>query len=298
MGVLNATPDSFYAGSRGLPNEAADIIDIGGESTRPGAEEISVAVELDRVLPVIDAVHERWPDVPLSIDTQKAEVARQALEHGVSVVNDVSALRFDPAMASVVAEAGCPVVLMHMQGTPRTMQARPRYENVVDEVKRFFEERLDFAARQKISEDRIILDPGIGFGKTLEHNMTILKHLSEFLSLGRPILVGVSRKSFIGRLSAPSPGLRHPLPKGRGPTALVPSTGDGRRSDEGILPPEDRLEGSLAAALWAVQQGAKGLRVHDVGATRKAIRIWEAINDGVIPAQAGIHHDRFPLSRE
>jgi dihydropteroate synthase len=159
------------------------------------------------------------------------------------MINDISALRYDPEMASVAAQARCPVVLMHMKGTPQTMQLHPDYENVVDEIKRFFEERLAYAARQNIQEDQILLDPGIGFGKTLAHNMTILKHFSEFLSFGRPLLVGVSRKSFIGK----------------------------------HLAPEARLEGSLAAGLWAVQQGARGLRVHDVGPTQRALQMWEGI---------------------
>ncbi len=271
MGVLNATPDSFYAGSRRLPKEAPDILDIGGESTRPGAQEIATSVELARVLPAIDAVRARWPDVPISIDTQKAEVARQALAHGVGVINDVSALRHDPEMARVAAQAGCPVVLMHMQGTPRTMQIRPAYGNIIDEMKRFFTERLAFAVRQNIREDRILLDPGIGFGKTLEHNLTLLKHLSEFLSLGRPLLVGVSRKSFIGKLLASPRVGTDPLPLGEGT----------KRLGEATLPPEERLEGSLAAGLWAVQQGARGLRVHDVGPTRQALGLWQGIQEAV-----------------
>ncbi len=262
MGVLNITPDSFYAGSRTpqvesalqaaqyMIDEGADALDLGGESTRPGAEEIPESIELARILPVLEALRDRWPDVPLSIDTQKAAVARKALARGVRIVNDISALRADPAMAELVAEAQCPVVFMHMQGTPQTMQKRPQYENVVAEVKQFFEERLTFAARHNIHEDRVILDPGIGFGKTFEHNMALLRGLSAFLSLGRPILVGVSRKSFIGRWLG---------------------------SESSPLPPEERLEGSLAAALWAVKEGARGLRVHDVGATRRALRLWEGI---------------------
>ena len=264
LGVLNATPDSFYAASRAagleaalhraeeMIDEGADGLDIGGESTRPGAEAVTESEELKRVLPIIDAVHLRWPEVLLSIDTQKADVARQALAHGAALINDISALRSDPAMAQVAAESGCPVVLVHCQGTPQTMQARPHYENVVAEIKRFFEERLAFATRHHISEDRVILDPGIGFGKTLEHNLTILRRLSEFLTLGRPLLVGVSRKSFIGRILA---------------------------EDEGVVPPEERLEGSLAAALWAVQEGARGLRVHDVGSTQQTLRVWNGIQD-------------------
>jgi len=267
MGVLNATPDSFYAASRtcasdaalrladDMVQEGADILDIGGESTRPGAEEVPAAEELHRILPVIDVLHDRRPRIPLSVDTQKSGVARQALSHGAGFINDISALRHDPEMVDVLAEAGCPVVLMHMQGTPKTMQQGPRYANVVDAIKLFFEERLAFAAAHRIREEQVILDPGIGFGKTLEHNVAVLKHLKEFLSFGRPLLIGVSRKSFIGRLSVPS--------------------------SENTLPPEERLEGSLAAALWAVQQGANGLRVHDVGPTCRALKLWSAIGTAV-----------------
>jgi dihydropteroate synthase len=261
MGVLNATPDSFYAGARSpaLPNalthaeiliqEGADLLDIGGESTRPGAVEVPLAEELERVLPLIDALHQRWPGVFLSVDTQKADVARQALEHGAGLVNDVSSLRRDPAMADVIAQFDAPVVLMHMQGTPQDMQIRPQYGDVVDDVKSFFEERLAHASRCGIHEERVILDPGIGFGKTLEHNLSLLSRLNEFLVFGRPLLVGVSRKSFLGRLTGSST----------------------------VLPPEERLEGSLAAALCAVQRGASGLRVHDVQATRRALAVWQAV---------------------
>ena len=262
LGVLNATPDSFYAGSRVGPTaaalgladrmlqEGASALDIGGESTRPGAEEVPTDVELERVLPLLDALLARWPSLAISVDTQKAGVARRALAQGASVINDVSALRCDPAMAGVVAEAQCPVILMHSQGTPRTMQDRPAYTNVVDDVKRFFAERLAFAVRHGIKEERVILDPGIGFGKAMEHNLSLLKQVSEFMTFGRPLLVGVSRKSFIGRCLG---------------------------GEKSPLPPEERLEGSLAAALWAVGQGARGLRVHDVGATRRAVQIWDDI---------------------
>ena len=264
MGVLNVTPDSFYAGSRAervedalhiaeaMIEQGADVLDAGGQSTRPGAEHVPASLELERVLPVLDALCDRWPELPLSIDTQNAAVAREALTHGAGIINDISALRADPAMADFVAQSRSPVILMHMKGTPRTMQAHPQYENVVDEVKRFFEERLVFASRHNISGDRVILDPGIGFGKTLAHNMILLRHLSEFLSFGQPLLVGVSRKSFIGRILG---------------------------SEHSPLPPEERLEGSIAAALWAVQSGARGLRVHDVGATRRALRVWEGIRE-------------------
>jgi dihydropteroate synthase len=261
MGVLNATPDSFYADSRtpdagvALANaaqmiqEGADVMDIGGESTRPGAAPVPHDEELARVLPIIDALHARWPDIPLSIDTQKAEVARQAAARGASVINDISALRHDPEMAAVVADSGCGVVLMHMQGTPQTMQHNPTYARLMDELEAFFEERLNAATRAGIAEDKIVLDPGIGFGKKLEHNVTLLKNLSRLQRFGRPVLVGVSRKSFIGRLMA----------------------------GENSLPPENRLEGTLAATLWAIEQGAQGVRAHDVGATRQAVTLWQAL---------------------
>lgn len=258
MGVLNATPDSFYAGARfsnlesalghaeHLAKEGADVIDVGGESTRPGASPVTVAVELSRVLPLIQVLREKSFKLPISIDTQKAQVAHDALRAGANLVNDVSALQADPEMAAVVADAHCPVVLMHMQGTPQIMQKAPVYNDVVHDILEFFEERLRFAKRHGIREDRIILDPGIGFGKTLDHNLTLLQRLHELTALGRPILVGTSRKSFIGKI------LESPAP-------------------------EDRLEGSIASALWAVRSGATGLRTHDVGATRRAVRLWESI---------------------
>lgn len=262
MGVLNATPDSFYAGSRTagpdaafdaadkMIREGADALDVGGESTRPGADAVAPSEEMGRILPVIAAIRRRWPSLPLSIDTQKAAVAHEALEHGATLINDVSALRQDPAMVDVAAQHGCPVVLMHMQGTPQTMQENPRYEDVVDEVKNFFNERLAYASAHGIRHEQIILDPGIGFGKTLQHNLALLKRLKEFLTFGRPLLIGVSRKSFIGRRLG---------------------------GESSPLPPEERLEGSLAAELWAVQSGARGLRVHDVGPTRRALQQWEGI---------------------
>lgn len=271
MGVLNVTPDSFYAGTRftspveaharanRMMEEGADLLDIGGESTRPGAQEVPINEELHRVLPVVEDLCEHWPRMPLSIDTQKADVAREALRRGAAVVNDVSALRRDARMAEVVAEAGCPVVLMHMQNDPRTMQDAPHYGDVVDDIKSFFEERMTYAAREGIAEDCILLDPGIGFGKTLDHNLEILRRLSEFLPLGRPLLVGLSRKSFLGRLI----------------------------SQENPAPPEDRLEASVAAALWAVQQGASGVRVHDVRPTHQALTVWNRLTQKPACRQAG-----------
>ena len=289
MGVLNVTPDSFYPDSRAMEitdalekaermiQEGADVLDIGGESTRPGASLVSLSMELERVIPLIDALRHRWPDIPISIDTQKAAVTRQALAHGASLVNDISALRQDPEMAAVISESDAPVVLMHMQGTPQTMQKSPHYENVMDDLKAFFSERLSSAVHAGIPEDNIILDPGIGFGKTLEHNVTILKRLSFLKALGRPLLIGVSRKSFIGKLLASPPT---PLPMGEGSKMQNPLlSGEGGRRPGEALAIEDRLPGTLAATLWAVREGVNGLRVHDVGATRGAIGVWQAIQN-------------------
>jgi dihydropteroate synthase len=247
MGVLNVTSDSFYAGSRfpdseksvehakRLFREGADVVDIGGESTRPGSTPVSLTEEWSRVSPVIAALRGEFPQAVISIDTQKAQVARQALATGVSILNDVSALRHDPEMASVAASAQVPVVLTHMQGVPETMQRAPHYDDVVDEIKSFFAERIAFAIRRGIAEEKIILDPGIGFGKTEAHNAILLQRLSELKTLGRPLLIGLSRKQFLGRLSSSDPAV--------------------------LLPPEERLEGTLAANLWAVERGANGLRV-------------------------------------
>lgn len=263
MGVLNATPDSFYAGSRAntleqglekaerLIREGADVLDIGGESTRPGAAEVSTEAELGRVIPLVTEIRTRWPQMALSIDTQKAGIARQCLEQGVCLINDVSALRTDPEMADVVAAFNACVVLMHMQGTPRTMQESPAYTNVIDDIKRFFEERLAYAVKHGIRREHILLDPGIGFGKTVEHNLEILRRLRELAGFGCPLLLGVSRKSFIGGFGA---------------------------LKEERLGPDDRLEGTLAAELWAADQGVAGVRVHDVAATRRALAVWKALH--------------------
>lgn len=266
--MLNLTPDSFYASSRAqtftdalsqakrLVGEGADVLDIGGESTRPGATPVSLSEERDRVIPVVEALKSDSPEIVLSIDTRKAAIAREALQAGADLINDISALQHDPEMAHVLAECEVPVVLMHMQGTPETMQANPYYQDVMGDLKNFFEERLKSAQKAGISEERMILDPGIGFGKTLEHNVEILRRLAELKSLGRPLLVGASRKMFIGRLLAQSPS---------------PLVG------EGTVPPEDRLEGSIAAHLSAVAHGAAGLRVHDVAAMKKAMTVWSAL---------------------
>jgi dihydropteroate synthase len=256
MGVVNVTPDSFSDGGRfldadaavehglRLAGEGADILDIGGESTRPGAEPVGADEELRRVVPVIERLA-RSGQVRLSIDTTKAGVARAALEAGATLVNDVSALRFDPEMAALVAETGAGCCLMHMLGEPRTMQENPRYEDVVSEVKAFLEERLAFAVGEGIDEDRVWLDPGIGFGKTVEHNLELLRRLDEIVAIGRPVVVGTSRKSFLGKLAG-----------GRG---------------EG-----ERLPGTIATNVLALERGASVFRVHDVAPNADALAVATA----------------------
>ena len=262
MGILNVTPDSFSDGGKcALPDaalahaermlaEGADLIDVGGESTRPGAEPVTAAEELRRVVPVVREICRRRPAVPVSIDTRKAVVARACLEQGASLVNDVSALSGDPAMVHAVKEHAVPVVLMHMRGNPSTMQADPVYGDVVEEIKDFLSERMDWAVRRGLRPDQFILDPGIGFGKTTAHNIELLKNLRSFLELEQPLLVGASRKSFIGRILG---------------------------GDQAPSPVEERIEGSLAAHLWAASQGAHILRVHDVGAHRRALAVWKEL---------------------
>jgi dihydropteroate synthase len=243
MGVVNVTPDSFSDGgdnlrpedaiatARKMVKEGAAIVDVGGESTRPGSEPVSVDEERRRVMPVLEAI---GSELPVSIDTAKAEVAERALELGAELVNDVTALRGDLRMAEVVAQSGAYLCLMHMLGEPRTMQRDPRYGDVVDDVKAFLEERLRFAVEAGIREDRVCLDPGIGFGKTVEHNFELIRRLDELVALGRPIVVGFSRKSSLGKI------LGDPAAK-TGP-----------------------LSASLAAAVAAYERGATILRVHDV----------------------------------
>jgi dihydropteroate synthase len=272
MGIVNVTPDSFSDGGAyldadaavahglRLAREGAQILDVGGESTRPGAEPVAVEEELRRVVPVVEGLaaasvaaslsvqgspgpgrppgRERAPTAgcpspQISIDTSKAPVARAALAAGAGLVNDVTALRGDPEMAGVIAAAGCECCLMHMRGEPRTMQLQPRYDDVVGEVTSFLEERLAFAVAQGIAEQRILLDPGIGFGKTREHNFELLRRLDEIVALGRPVLIGTSRKSFLG---------------------------------------DARLEGTIATNVLALQRGARVFRVHDVGPVAAALQ--------------------------
>ncbi len=249
MGVINVTPDSFFPASRALSprlavecaqrmvEDGADILDIGGESTRPGAAPVSVDEELERVLPVIERIHSEC-DVALSVDTTKAQVAREALARGASIVNDTSALQADPDMAPLVAERSAYVILMHMQGTPSTMQQAPHYDDVTTEVLAALEARVQAAARCGIPRERVFIDPGIGFGKRLEHNLALLRNTDRFAATGLPVVVGVSRKSFLGELLG--------------------------------LPASERLEGTLAAEAVAVALGADILRVHDVKEGRRA----------------------------
>jgi dihydropteroate synthase len=252
MGVLNVTPDSFSDGGsffepdtavvhgRRLDSEGADLIDVGGESTRPGSEPVSLEEELRRVVPVIERLA-KAVETPISIDTRKAAVAHAALAAGAAFVNDVSALRGDPDMAAVVADSGADLCLMHMQGEPGTMQDDPRYDDVVSDVKDFLEERLAFAIGEGVTAEKVWLDPGIGFGKTLDHNLELLRRLGEIVAIGQPVVVGASRKRFIGALT-------------------------GRLEGE-------RLAGSLAAAVIACERGAAMVRVHDVAATRDALAV-------------------------
>jgi dihydropteroate synthase len=257
MGVLNVTPDSFSDGGRFFSFEAAlhearalaaagaDILDIGGESTRPFAEPLPLEEELRRVLPLIQTVAAEIP-LPISIDTYKAEVARAALEAGATLINDISALRFDPEMVHLAAEHQVPVVLMHMQGTPRDMQRHPHYDDLIGEIKDFFRERLKFAFSHGLPRDLLILDPGIGFGKTWQHNLEILNRLDAFLDLGCPLMVGPSRKAFIGHILG--------LPAG-----------------------EERDIGTLAAQAVAVLRGARIVRTHNVAYARQFLAVLAAI---------------------
>jgi dihydropteroate synthase len=256
IGVVNVTPDSFSDGgeflvpeaaadrARTLVAEGAALVDVGGESTRPGSTGISADEELARIVPVL----ERLEGIPVSVDTSKAPVAARALELGAVMVNDVTALRADPELAGVIADAGAYVCLMHMLGEPRTMQDDPRYDDVVEDVARFLEERLAAAVRAGIDERQVVLDPGIGFGKTLEHNLELLRGLPRLCAIGPPVLVGASRKSFIGRLT-------------------------------GRDVARERLGGSIAAALAAYARGAWLVRAHDVAETVDALRVARAVEE-------------------
>ena len=259
MGVVNTTPDSFSDGgrfatldaalaqARRLIAEGADLLDVGGESSRPGAEEVDAGTEIERTVPLIEAIRE-FADIPISIDTSKPEVMRAAVAAGAGMINSIRALRNDDALA-VAAELDVPVCLMHMQGTPRTMQQNPRYDDVVAEVKGFLAERIDAALAAGIRREHLIIDPGFGFGKTIEHNLRLLAALAEFRDFGLPLLAGLSRKQMIGKI----------LDK----------------------PVDERLYGSLAVAVMAAMLGADILRVHDVAETVDAIRLVRALGEVV-----------------
>jgi dihydropteroate synthase len=258
MGILNLTPDSFSDGgeiedlleaiafARLLVAQGADILDVGGESSRPGAEPVSLGEEARRVIPHVEALAHAL-EIPISIDTTKAEVARLALDAGASIINDLSALTADPLMARWAAESGAGVVLMHMQGTPATMQANPSYQDVVTEVYDFLARRIDWAASHGIPPERIAIDPGIGFGKTVEHNLELLRNLERFDTLGCPILVGLSRKGFLGSITG--------------------------------KPVSERTAATIAASLDACRRGARIVRVHDVAEMADAIRVWAALKN-------------------
>lgn len=259
MGILNVTPDSFADGGLyfqrdkaiehglGMARDGADIIDVGGESTRPYSERLPVNEEIDRVIPVIEALSKEVR-IPISIDTYRAEVARQALRAGASIINDISALRFDPHMISLAAEAKVPVILMHMKGTPANMQNNPTYDQLIPEILNFLKDALDRAVKGGIREDLTIIDPGIGFGKTFDHNLEIIKDLARFHSLKRPILLGTSRKAFIGHIL-----------------------------DKKV---EERDTGTMATIAVAAINGAHMVRVHDVKKTIETVKVIDAIKRG------------------
>jgi dihydropteroate synthase len=256
MGILNVTPDSFSENGRFFDSEeavrhgaqmmsdGADVVDVGGESTRPGSESVSADEEIRRVVPVIERILQQNPDIPISIDTRKAEVADRALSAGATIVNDVSA-GADPQMFGVVRNHDAAIVLMHMKGEPKTMQQSPEYDDVVGEVHEFLRERIEAAEFAGIDPERIAIDPGIGFGKSLEHNLELMQRIDAFLDLGRPVLVGPSRKRFIG--------------------AILDA------------PEDERVEGTIGAVAWLVSRGAHVVRVHDVREVVRAVRVIDAI---------------------
>jgi dihydropteroate synthase len=259
MGVLNVTPDSFSDGGRyfgpdravehglQMARDGADIVDVGGESTRPYAKRLTCSEEMDRVIPVIEAL-KRELSIPISIDTYKSEVAQGCLNAGASIINDISALRFDPHMASVAAQGDVPLILMHMKGTPENMQENPLYHDLISEISEFLKDAIDRCVAAGVREDLILVDPGIGFGKTFDHNLAVIKELSRFKSLGRPILLGTSNKAFIG----------HILGKGV----------------------SERETGSMATVAAGVMNGAHIVRVHNVKKTVETVRVIDAIRRG------------------
>jgi dihydropteroate synthase len=264
MGILNITPDSFSDGGRyfdktsainkalQMVEDGADIIDIGGESTRPGSEPVPVEEELRRILPIIKAIAGEIK-IPVSIDTYKSEIAKRALDAGASMVNDISGLRFDPEMAKVVSDYKVPVVIMHIKGTPKIMQHKPVYDALIPEILGYLSQSITIAGEAGISDNIIMIDPGLGFGKTFEHNLEIIHNLHEFTLLGKPVLIGPSRKAFIGKIL-------------------------------GDLPPEERLEGTAAAVAISIMNGANIVRVHDVKEMARVARVADAIKRKRIPS--------------
>jgi len=260
MGILNITTDSFYDGGKYISvdkavkhalkmvDEGADIIDIGGESTRPGAEPISVDEELKRVIPVIENLSKKL-SIPISIDTYKAKVAEEAINAGATIINDISGLRFDPLMPEVASKYKVPVIVMHIKGTPKDMQKNPQYDALIPEITEYLRGSIVLAKQAGVEENMIIIDPGIGFGKLLEHNLQIIKNLKEFTQLGKPILIGVSRKSFIGKILNDAS-------------------------------PSERLEGTASSVAISVINGANIVRVHDVGFMSKVVKVADAIKFG------------------
>ncbi|MGQ9856226.1 MAG: dihydropteroate synthase [Fervidobacterium sp.] len=255
MGIINVTPDSFYSGSRvdgtnllnkveQMIKDGVEIIDVGGESTRPGAEAVPLEEEIKRTVTAVKIIRKHF-DIPISVDTYKSEVARLSLEEGADIINDISAMRFDEKMVQVASHYNCPVILMHMKGSPKTMQENPEYKNVVTEIIEFFDERIRYAKEHRV--DKLILDPGIGFGKKLEHNLEILKRIEEFRKLNYPLLIGASRKSMIGMILN--------------------------------LPPEERLNGTLAVTAYCAMHSVEIVRVHDVKENLEVVKIIEAIKN-------------------
>lgn len=263
MGVVNVTPDSFFdGGEHDTPQAAvshaqllidagATIVDVGGESTRPGAPAVSAEEEIARVEPVVAGIAQTRPDALISIDTSKLAVAERAVAAGAGYVNDVTAFTAEPELAEFVADAGTDCCLMHMQGQPRTMQQNPQYDDVVDDVRAYLEERLAFSVEHGVSEEKVQLDPGIGFGKTLDHNLELLARLDEICSIGRPVVIGVSRKSFIAKVA------------------------ESRETTGSEV--EDRLPGTIAAHTMALERGAKVFRVHDVAEAAQALAVADAV---------------------
>ncbi|SHF29076.1 dihydropteroate synthase [Caloramator proteoclasticus] len=258
MGILNATPDSFYSNSRvsgvekgvkralDMIKNGADIIDVGGESTRPGSEPIGLDEELNRVIPLIEGIRRENKEILISVDTYRAETAKKAIEAGADIINDISGMTFDKDMVRVVKDYNVPIIIMHIKGTPKNMQQNPQYENVLKEVKEYFIERIEYAIENGISKDKIIIDPGIGFGKTYEHNIELIKNIEFFNDLEVPVLLAVSRKSSIG-------------------IAL------------GNVPPEERLEGTIAVTCYASMKNVDIIRVHDVLENKRALMMMEAL---------------------